>query len=53
LFWETTTLSFIYERATGNMGWNMLDAFIRLGKGMFDLIFNDTYSCMIHELVYE
>ena len=37
--WETTTLSIIYERATGNMGWNMLDAFIRLGKGMFDLIF--------------
>ena len=31
----------------------MLDAFIRLGKGMFDLIFNDTYSCMIHELVNE
>jgi hypothetical protein len=51
--WETTTLSIIYERATGNMGWNMLDAFIRLGKGMFDLIFNDTYSCMIYELVYE
>ena len=29
----------------------MLDAFIRLGKGIFELIFNDTYSCMIHELV--
>ena len=59
LFWfdfyfrETTTLSFIYERATGNMGWNMLDAIIRLGKGMLELILKDTYNCMIHELVNE
>ena len=27
------TLSFIYEKATGNMGWNILHAFIVLGKG--------------------
>ena len=26
----------------------MLDAIIRLGKGMFKLIQKDTYSCMIH-----
>lgn len=31
----------------------MLDAIIILGKGMFELIFIDTYSCMIHELVNE
>ena len=53
LFCETTTLSFIYEYATRNMGWNILHAFIVLGKGMSKLIFNDTYSCMIHELLYE
>ena len=52
-FCETTTISFIYEKATGNMGWNILHAFIVLGKGMSNLIFNDTYSCMIHELLYE
>ena len=46
-------LSFILENATGNMGWNILHAFIVLGKGMSKLIFNDTYSCMIHELPYE
>ena len=27
--------------------------YIVLGKGMSKLIFNDTYSCMIHELLYE
>ena len=53
LFCETTTLSFIYENSTGNMGWHILYAFIVLGKGMFKLIFNDTYSCMIHELRYD
>ena len=53
LFCETTTLSFIYEKATRNMGWNIFHAFIVLGKGMSKLIFNDTYSCMIHELLYE
>ena len=26
----------------------MLNAIIRLGKGMFELILKDTYSCMIH-----
>ena len=52
-FCETTTLSFIYEKATGNMVWNILHAFIVFGKGMSKLIFNDTYSCMIHELLYE
>ena len=53
LFCETTTLSFIYENATGNMVWNIWHAFIVLGKGMSKLIFNDTYSCMIHEPLYE
>ena len=53
LFCETTTLSFIWERDTGNMGWNMLDAFIILGKWMFELIQKDTYSCMIHVLFNE
>ena len=52
-FCETTTLSFIYERDTENMGRNILHAFIVLGKGTSKLIFNDTYSCMIHELLYE
>ena len=31
----------------------MLDAIIRLGKGMLELILKDTYSCIIHELVNE
>ena len=42
-----------YENSTGNMGWNISHAFIVLGKGMSKLIFNDTYSCMIHELLFE
>ena len=46
-------LSCIYEKATRNLGLNILHAFIVLGKGMSELIFNDTYSCMIHELPYE
>ena len=29
----------------------MLDAIIRLGKGMLELILKDTYSCMIHMLL--
>ena len=29
----------------------MLDDIIRLGKGMFELILKDTYSCMIHMLL--
>ena len=53
LFCEITTLSFIYGYATGIMGWNILHAIIELGKGMYKLIFNDTYNCMIHELLYE
>ena len=52
LFWEHH-YHFFYEKDTGNMGWNILNAFIVLGKGMSKLIFNDTYSCMIHELPYE
>ena len=48
LFFETTTLSFIYERATVNLGWIKLDAIKKIGKGMFELIQKDTYSCMIH-----
>ena len=31
----------------------MLDAIIRLGKGMLELILKDTYNCMIHEFVNE
>ena len=41
-------LSFIYERATGNLGWINLDAIKKIGKGMFELIQKDTYICMIH-----
>ena len=52
LFWDPH-YHFLYEKDTGNMGWNILHAFIVLGKGMSKLIFNDTYSCMIHELLYE
>ena len=43
-------LSFIYERATGSLGWIMLDAIKYIGIGMFELILKDTYSCIIHVL---
>ena len=46
-------LSFIYERATGNLGWIKFDAIKKIGKGMFELIQKDTYSCMIHVLFNE
>ena len=44
-------LSFIYERATGNLGRIKLDDIKKIGKGMFELIQKDTYSCMIHMLL--
>ena len=50
LFWDHH-YHFIYDKATGNKGWNILHAFIVLGKGMSKLIFNDTYSSMIHGLL--
>ena len=48
LFVLRPPLSFIHDTATGNFGWIKLDAIKNIGKGMFELIQKDTYSCMIH-----
>lgn len=42
------TLSFIYERASGSLGWIKLYAIKKIRKGMFELIQKDIYSCMIY-----